>query len=322
MQVADYADNISTYKINLNPDELSGDVSVKLNASSLTLYKKNTAKLVASVEPFGVQPDTVTWTSSNDAVATVSDNGLVTAIAEGTAVITATSDKDATKSASCTVTVSNVNTLIYGTLQDADGNAMIYKWDMSKNDTWSNYNDLEAGSAISATMDMDDNLWICDATSAFKIHKVDVATGKDIASYTNATEVPIWDMEYSYVFSADNDPKVFSIYAYYLLAPNSPTALTTAAFNMQSYMANYSGASYPGCPGLRRRQHRQRQYGRAGTDPGRCGLYLDVSGLRHRQGLRRKTQLLYLQPGRAGCEVRHRRERMQKLLHDPHHRGR
>lgn len=53
VQVADYADNISTYKINLNPDELSGDVSVKLNASSLTLYKKNTAKLVASVEPFG-----------------------------------------------------------------------------------------------------------------------------------------------------------------------------------------------------------------------------------------------------------------------------
>ena len=244
VQVADYADNISTYKINLNPDELSGDVSVKLNASSLTLYKKNTAKLTASVEPFGVQPDTVTWTSSNDAVATVSDNGLVTAIAEGTAVITATSDKDTTKSASCTVTVSNVNTLIYGTLQDADGKAMIYKWDMSKNDTWSNYNDLEAGSAISATMDMDDNLWICDGTSSFKIHKVDVATGKDIASYTNATEVPIWDMEYSYVFSADNDPKVFSIYAYYLLAPNSPTALTNAAFNMQNYMSKYSGASY------------------------------------------------------------------------------
>ena len=73
---------------------------------------------------------------------------------------------------------------------------------------------------------------------------MDVDTGKDIASYTNPTEVPIWDMEYSYVFSADNDPKVFSIYAYFLLAPNSPTALTTAAFSLQSYMANYSGASY------------------------------------------------------------------------------
>lgn len=244
VQVADYADNVSTYKINLNPDEQSGDVSVKLSSSSLTMYKGNTAKLTASVEPFGVTPDTVTWTSSNDAVATVSANGLVTAIAEGSAIITATSDKDTTKSASCTVTVSNVNTMLYGTLQDADGNAMIYEWDMSKDDTWSKYADLEAGSAISATMDMDDNLWVCDGTSDFRIHKVDVDTGKDIASYTNATKLPIWDMEYSYVFSADNDPKVFSIYAYFLLAPNSPTALTTAAFSLQSYMANYSGASY------------------------------------------------------------------------------
>ena len=243
VQVADYADNVSTYKINLNPDEQSGDVSVKLSSSSLTMYKGNTAKLTASVEPFGVTPDTVTWTSSNDAVATVSANGLVTAIAEGSAIITATSDKDTTKSASCTVTVSNVNTMLYGTLQDADGNAMIYEWDMSKDDTWSKYADLEAGSAISATMDMD-NLWVCDGTSDFRIHKVDVDTGKDIASYTNPTEVPIWDMEYSYVFSADNDPKVFSIYAYFLLSPNSPTALTTAAFSLQSYMANYSGASY------------------------------------------------------------------------------
>ena len=244
VQVADYADNISTYKINLNPDEQSGDVSVKLSSSSLTMYKGNTAKLTASVEPFGVTPDTVTWTSSNDAVATVSANGLVTAIAEGSAIITATSDKDTTKSASCTVTVSNVNTMLYGTLQDADGNAMIYEWDMSKDDTWSKYADLEAGSAISATMDMDNNLWVCDGTSDFRIHKVDVDTGKDIASYTNPTKLPIWDMEYSYVFSANNDPKVFSIYAYFLLSPNSPTALTTAAFNMQSYLTNYSGASY------------------------------------------------------------------------------
>lgn len=244
VQVADYADNVSTYKINLNPDEQSGDVSVKLSSSSLTMYKGNTAKLTASVEPFGVTPDTVTWTSSNDAVATVSANGLVTAIAEGSAIITATSDKDTTKSASCTVTVSNVNTMLYGTLQDADGNAMIYEWDMSKDDTWSKYADLEAGSAISATMDMDNNLWVCDGTSDFRIHKVDVDTGKDIASYTNPTKLPIWDMEYSYVFSATNDPKVFSIYAYYLLTPNSPTALSTAHFDLSSFLTNYSGAQY------------------------------------------------------------------------------
>ena len=89
LQVYDYAENYVTYKLNLNPDELAGDVTVKLNTEALTLYKGNVAKLTASVEPFGVQPDTVTWSSDNTDVATVSDNGLVTAVGKGTANITA-----------------------------------------------------------------------------------------------------------------------------------------------------------------------------------------------------------------------------------------
>ena len=94
LQVYDYAENYVTYKLNLNPDELAGDVTVKLNTEALTLYKGNVAKLTANVEPFGVQPDTVTWSSDANDVATVSDNGLVTAVGKGTANITATSVKD------------------------------------------------------------------------------------------------------------------------------------------------------------------------------------------------------------------------------------
>ena len=47
----------------------------------------------------------VTWTSSNAAVASVDATGLVTAVASGTASITATSSADATKKASVTITV-------------------------------------------------------------------------------------------------------------------------------------------------------------------------------------------------------------------------
>ena len=46
---------------------------------------------------------TLTWTSSDEAVATVDDNGLVTGVSAGTCVITVTSDNDL--SASCEVTV-------------------------------------------------------------------------------------------------------------------------------------------------------------------------------------------------------------------------
>lgn len=49
----------------------------------------------------------VTWTSSNESAATVSSTGLVTAVAAGNAVITATSTKDTTKKATCSVTVTS-----------------------------------------------------------------------------------------------------------------------------------------------------------------------------------------------------------------------
>ena len=64
-----------------------------------------TAQLSAVTTPAG---GAVTWASSNTAVATVSSAGLVTAVGNGTATITATSG---TVSASCAVTVTGFRTL-------------------------------------------------------------------------------------------------------------------------------------------------------------------------------------------------------------------
>lgn len=59
-----------------------------LNKNTLTLDVDETETLIATVEPHD-STDTVTWSSSNPAVATVDSNGLVTAKAPGTAAITA-----------------------------------------------------------------------------------------------------------------------------------------------------------------------------------------------------------------------------------------
>ena len=77
--------------------------SVTLNKSSLTLTEQETFQLSASVSPDNATDKTVTWSSSNTAVATVSDSGLVTAVKEGSATITA---KAGDKTATCTVTIS------------------------------------------------------------------------------------------------------------------------------------------------------------------------------------------------------------------------
>lgn len=75
--------------------------SVSLDKTEITLIEGDSQKLTATVKPDNATDKTVTWTSSNNNVATV-DDGTVRAIAEGSATITATAGE---KSAICTVVV-------------------------------------------------------------------------------------------------------------------------------------------------------------------------------------------------------------------------
>lgn len=77
--------------------------SVTLNQTTMTLDVGKTGTLTATVQPADAANKNITWTSSNTAVATVSSGGTVTAVAPGTATITASTSNG--KSASCTVTV-------------------------------------------------------------------------------------------------------------------------------------------------------------------------------------------------------------------------
>lgn len=77
---------------------------VTLNKTTLDLEKDQTEKLVATVLPANADGDkTVTWKSSNNAVATVSQDGTVTAVGKGSCNITATTENG--KTATCKVTV-------------------------------------------------------------------------------------------------------------------------------------------------------------------------------------------------------------------------
>lgn len=78
---------------------------VELNTQAITLSQiGNTYHLRADVTPANATNQSVTWASSNPNVATVTDAGLVTAVSEGTATITVTTE-DGQKVATCTVTV-------------------------------------------------------------------------------------------------------------------------------------------------------------------------------------------------------------------------
>ena len=75
--------------------------SVAVSPKTLNLEVGQTGTLTATVKPDNATNKTVTWTTSNDKVATVV-NGVVTAVGKGTATITAAADG---KTATCTVTV-------------------------------------------------------------------------------------------------------------------------------------------------------------------------------------------------------------------------
>lgn len=77
---------------------------VTLDKTTLELIVGNSATLKAIVAPADATNNTVTWASNNTAIATVDENGKITAVAPGTATITATTE-DGGKTATCTVTV-------------------------------------------------------------------------------------------------------------------------------------------------------------------------------------------------------------------------
>ena len=80
--------------------------SVTLDKTEVTLQKGKTVTLKATVEPTTLEDKSVTWTSSDKKVATVTSSGKVKGVKAGTATITCTSNATG-MSATCKVTVVN-----------------------------------------------------------------------------------------------------------------------------------------------------------------------------------------------------------------------
>ena len=81
--------------------------SITLNKTSLSTETGKSETLTAIVLPDNATDKSVTWSSSNTSIATVDNNGKVTAKNAGSATITCTANDGSGVQATCAVTVTN-----------------------------------------------------------------------------------------------------------------------------------------------------------------------------------------------------------------------
>lgn len=209
--------------------------SMVMSRAAVTTYISNQIQLEARVRPWYAVDKTVTWTSDNEDVATVDDNGLVTAKAVGSATITATSNLTPEISASCVVTVEALD-LTLTAAADINGTGSLIYRDMSTGESAiTPVKDLS--DVVGATVDpATGNLWVCDEMGT--IHNV-AADGTIVTSVDSATGVSITDMAPSALYGG-----YYSFYGAMLLVStpyeeNAPDS----GFNMTSYLAENTGAT-------------------------------------------------------------------------------
>ena len=104
----DTPEEVFTAKVKVTrPAEPVAVTSIELNEHTLDLTTGSSATLTATVKPDDATNKNVTWESSDPKVATVDENGKVTAVKQGTATITVKSVSNNTVTDTCEVTVTD-----------------------------------------------------------------------------------------------------------------------------------------------------------------------------------------------------------------------
>lgn len=99
-----YVDGELVFGSEPTPGDTVEVTAVSVSPTSAELFLNQTLQLEATISPSNATNPSVSWSSSNSSVASVSSKGLVTGVSEGIATITATT-ADGGYSASCEITV-------------------------------------------------------------------------------------------------------------------------------------------------------------------------------------------------------------------------
>ena len=106
--------------------------SISLNKTNLSLDAGSTYTLTATVNPSNANNKAVTWSSSDTSVATVTQEGVVTALKKGAAIITCAAQDGSGVTKTCTVTVPN-NVIMVTNVKDLQS---AHPYEVNCSDVW------------------------------------------------------------------------------------------------------------------------------------------------------------------------------------------
>ena len=197
-------------------------IEVTISKTSANMFTHGTLKLTAQAKPWTLPDQSVVWTSSNEDVATVSANGTVTAHKPGFAVITAASKATPDVIAVCEIVVDDIQVTLNGVLQDSEGAAQYFSWDLGHDLSWTSGAMLSLGSGITAVTTSGKYVYV--GTEYDIQYQLDPVTGEIIAKGEGYGSI-VADEAYSEVFSTEDEPLVVSVVEGYVNHPCDPLAL-------------------------------------------------------------------------------------------------
>lgn len=243
--VCDYAGNTSTYRVFMNVEETNEVEEVWINAYELSLVKNNTAKLEAYAYPVNLSDRSVTWSSSNTSVATVDQNGVVTAVATGTCDIVATSVLDTECYAICEVEVVEINVDLNAVVWDENADVWFSEFNTSTIPSYTKLTDEPGNIYINAmAQDVDGTIYASDLDTENMIsslYTVDADTfeitkiGDSQIGYTDLTILPNC-----------GENLLLATYGPYIVIVDATTGDYVGVFNWSKNGNNLVGISYLG----------------------------------------------------------------------------